>query len=98
MFLPLKVGIQFSRSKKKLIMSNFISIASVVGITIGVAALIIGLSAMNGFEREVAHRVVGVMPTIELRSLSGYFDNTSDVIETLERQDKIKSATKGHEL
>ena len=95
MFLPLKVGIQFSRSKKKLIMSNFISIASVVGITIGVAALIIGLSAMNGFEREVAHRVVGVMPTIELRSLSGYFDNTSDVIETLERQDKIKSATPG---
>ena len=64
MFLPLKVGLQFSRSKKKTIMSGFISIASIIGITIGVASLIIGLSAMNGFEKEVAHRVLGVMHSV----------------------------------
>ena len=95
MFLPLKVGLQFSRSKKKTIMSGFISIASIIGITIGVASLIIGLSAMNGFEKEVAHRVLGVMPSVEVRSLSGYFDNTADVVHKIEGQDRILAATPG---
>lgn len=95
MFLPLKVGLQFSRSKKKTIMSGIISIASIVGITIGVAALIIGLSAMNGFEKEVSHRVLGVMPVVEVRSLSGYFNDTDGIIDKLEAQPGIKGASPG---
>lgn len=95
MFLPLKVGLQFSRSKKKTIMSGFISIASIVGITIGVAALIIGLSAMNGFEKEVSHRVLGVMPVVEVRSMSGYFDDADKVAEKIQVRQGITAASPG---
>lgn len=95
MFLPLKVGLQFSRSKKKTIMSGFISIASIVGITIGVAALIIGLSAMNGFEKEVSHRVLGVMPVVEVRSMSGYFDDADKVAEKIQDRQGITAASPG---
>lgn len=95
MFLPLKVGLQFSRSKKKTIMSGFISIASIVGITIGVAALIIGLSAMNGFEKEVSHRVLGVMPVVEVRSMSGYFDDADKIAEKIQVRQGITAASPG---
>lgn len=95
MFLPLKVGLQFSRSKKKTIMSGFISIASIVGITIGVAALIIGLSAMNGFEKEVSHRVLGVMPVVEVRSMSGYFDDADKIAEKIQDRQGITAASPG---
>ncbi len=76
-------------------MSGFISIASIVGITIGVAALIIGLSAMNGFEKEVSHRVLGVMPVVEVRSMSGYFDDADKVAEKIQDRQGITAASPG---
>lgn len=76
-------------------MSGFISIASIVGITIGVAALIIGLSAMNGFEKEVSHRVLGVMPVVEVRSMSGYFDDADKIAEKIQDRQGITAASPG---
>ncbi|MGL5504016.1 MAG: lipoprotein-releasing ABC transporter permease subunit LolE, partial [Aeromonas veronii] len=44
----------------------FISASSLIGIALGVMALILGLSAMNGFERELKDRVLSVVPQGEL--------------------------------
>ena len=51
MFRPLSlfVGLRYSRAKHKNKFVSFISIASILGISLGVMVLIIGLSAMNGF-------------------------------------------------
>ncbi|MGO3356695.1 MAG: lipoprotein-releasing ABC transporter permease subunit LolE [Oceanisphaera sp.] len=64
MFRPLSVfwGWRFSRAKRRNRFISFISMASIAGIAIGVGALILGLSAMNGFERELENRILSVLP------------------------------------
>ena len=51
--LSLLLGLRFSRGRRGGGMVSLISIISTLGIALGVAVLIIGLSAMNGFEREL---------------------------------------------
>ncbi len=50
---------------------SFISGVSVLGIALGVAALIIVLSVMNGFQKEVRDRMLSVIPHIEIRDAWG---------------------------
>ena len=53
------LSIRYFLAKRKEGIISFISFASVVGMVIGVAALIIVLSVMNGFDREVEAKIVG---------------------------------------
>ena len=50
---------------------SFISLVSVIGITLGVAALIVVISVMNGFQKEVRDRMLGVIPHVEVLSADG---------------------------
>jgi lipoprotein-releasing system permease protein len=50
---------------------SFIAASSMTGIALGVAALIIVLSVMNGFQKEVRDRMLSVLPHIELFAVSG---------------------------
>jgi lipoprotein-releasing system permease protein len=50
---------------------SFISGVSILGIALGVAALIIVLSVMNGFQKEVRDRMLGVIPHVEVFSVDG---------------------------
>jgi lipoprotein-releasing system permease protein len=50
---------------------SFISFISVIGIALGVAALIIVLSVMNGFQREVRDRMLSVISHVELQDNTG---------------------------
>ena len=50
---------------------SFISIVSMLGITLGVATLIIVLSVMNGFQKEVRDKMLSVLPAVKLVSLHG---------------------------
>ena len=69
--LALMIGGRFSRAKKRSKMVSFISLSSTIGIAVGVAVIIIGLSAMNGFERELKSRVLSVIPHGELEGANG---------------------------
>ncbi|WP_421188504.1 lipoprotein-releasing ABC transporter permease subunit LolE [Aeromonas enteropelogenes] len=64
--LPLFLGLRYSRSRRRNGFIAFISASSLIGIALGVMALILGLSAMNGFERELKNRVLSVVPQGEL--------------------------------
>ena len=64
--LPLVLGLRYSRSRRRNGFIAFISASSLIGIALGVMALILGLSAMNGFERELKDRVLSVVPQGEL--------------------------------
>ncbi|WP_429194265.1 lipoprotein-releasing ABC transporter permease subunit LolE [Aeromonas veronii] len=64
--LPLFLGLRYSRSRRRNGFIAFISASSLIGIALGVIALILGLSAMNGFERELKDRVLSVVPQGEL--------------------------------
>jgi len=59
---PFFISWRYQRSKHKNRLVSLISFFSSMGIALGVAVLIIGLSAMNGFERELNQRILAVVP------------------------------------
>jgi lipoprotein-releasing system permease protein len=69
--LALFLGLRYSRSRRSSGFVSFISASSIIGITLGVMALILGLSAMNGFERELRVRVLAVVPHAETEMVHG---------------------------
>ncbi len=68
---PFFISWRYQRSKHKNHLVSLISFFSSMGIALGVAVLIIGLSAMNGFERELNQRILAVVPHAEISSASG---------------------------
>ena len=68
---PFFISWRYQRSKHKNRLVSLISFFSSMGIALGVAVLIIGLSAMNGFERELNQRILAVVPHAEISSVSG---------------------------
>lgn len=64
--LALSIGWCFYRARQSNSFISFISFASTAGIALGVAVLIIVLSAMNGFERELEQRLLGVVPQADI--------------------------------
>ncbi len=68
------VGLRYTRAGKRSSRNSFISFISLIsmtGIALGVAALIIVLSVMNGFQKEVRDRMLSVLPHIEVFDASG---------------------------
>ena len=68
---PFFISWRYQRSKHKNRLVSLISFFSSMGIALGVAVLIIGLSAMNGFERELNQRILAVVPHAEISSVNG---------------------------
>ncbi|HEC20175.1 MAG TPA: lipoprotein-releasing ABC transporter permease subunit [Gammaproteobacteria bacterium] len=62
MFKPLElyIGLRYLRAKRRNQFISFISLTSMLGIVLGVAALITVLSVMNGFEKELRERILGM--------------------------------------
>ena len=62
MFNPLSVyiGLRYTRAKRRNHFISFISLTSMFGVALGVAALITVLSVMNGFEKELRERILGM--------------------------------------
>ena len=54
------IALRYLRTKRKNRFASFVSIASVLGISLGVAVLIIVSSVMNGFEKEVTRHILGM--------------------------------------
>lgn len=60
------VGWRYTRAKRKNHFISFISLTSMIGIALGVAALIVVLSVMNGFQKELRTRILGVASHLEI--------------------------------
>lgn len=81
------VGLRYLRSGKRSGRNrfiSFISMISMVGIALGVAALIIVMSVMNGFQKEVRDRMLSVLPHIEIQDVYGSlpdWQQTADVVK-----------------
>ncbi len=72
------IGWRYTRAKRNNHFISFISLTSMVGIALGVMALIVVLSVMNGFQDELRKRILGVASHIEVRGfdvgLAGWQD------------------------
>ena len=69
---PISAGSSGNGSNKKL--ASFIALLAISGLVLGVALMIIVLSVMNGFDKEMRTRVLGVVPHIQLFTPGGISD------------------------
>lgn len=71
----LLIGLRYTHAKRRNHFISFISIVSMAGIALGVMALIVVLSVMNGFQEELRARILGVAAHLEI---SGPGDRLAD--------------------
>ncbi|MEY8205046.1 MAG: lipoprotein-releasing ABC transporter permease subunit [Bermanella sp.] len=72
--LPFKIGLRYTGAKRRNHFISFISATSMAGLTLGVAVLILVMSVMNGFDRELRERILGMVPHAALHAPNGLSD------------------------
>jgi len=77
MFKPLSlyIGLRYTRAKRRTQFISFITLTSVLGIALGVTALITVLSVMNGFEAELRQRILGMTAHATITGNGGQLDD-----------------------
>ena len=90
--LSLFIALRYITSRHKKGFSAFISASSTLGIALGVMVLIIGLSAMNGFERELAQKLLSIVPHAELVSVNKPIDNWPKNLKRLQNNPGVVAA------
>ena len=90
--LALVIGARFSRAKQRNKLVSFIALSSTLGIAVGVAVIIIGLSAMNGFERELQQRVLSVIPHGEFEGVRGPIEHWPDIVQKSTQHPQVQAA------
>ncbi|MBU0500054.1 MAG: lipoprotein-releasing ABC transporter permease subunit [Gammaproteobacteria bacterium] len=73
--LPLYIGLRYTRAKRRNHFISFISGSSMLGVMLGVAALIVVLSVMNGFHKEVRERILGMASHAVILGADGRIDD-----------------------
>ncbi|HSI38000.1 MAG TPA: lipoprotein-releasing ABC transporter permease subunit [Methylotenera sp.] len=87
------VGMRYTRAKRKNHFISFISLTSMVGIALGVAALIVVLSVMNGFQKELRTRILGVASHLEITGSNNTLADWQAVVsESSKNQHVLASA------
>jgi lipoprotein-releasing system permease protein len=89
----LYIGLRYTHTKRRTHFISFISLISMLGIALGVTALITVLSVMNGFERELRDRILGMASHASITTFSGQLADWQDLSALLSgRQDILASA------
>jgi lipoprotein-releasing system permease protein len=90
------IGLRYTRAKKRNGGRNpfisFISLISVLGTALGVAALIVVLSVMNGFQKELRTRILGVASHIEITGAGGELADWAKVVQQAARHPRVEAA------
>jgi lipoprotein-releasing system permease protein len=89
------IGLRYTRAGKRASRNrflSFISLISVAGIALGVAALVVVLSVMNGFEKEVTARMLSVLAHVEVMSADGAMPEWRAVEQQALRNPQVKAA------
>ncbi|WP_395480049.1 lipoprotein-releasing ABC transporter permease subunit LolE [Candidatus Curculioniphilus buchneri] len=91
--LSLKIAIHFSRKHNGNSMISIISVISTIGIALGVAVLIIVLSAINGFEYELNNRILAIIPHGEIEPVNPPLSNWQTIIKHIRQVPGVLCAT-----
>jgi lipoprotein-releasing system permease protein len=94
MFRPLEfaIGLRYTRAKRRNHFISFISLTSMLGIALGVMALITVLSVMNGFEKEVRGRILDMVSHLTVSTFDGRLEGWSDVVMQLKEHPQVTGA------
>jgi len=90
--LSLFLGWRYVRSRQQHGFASFISASSTIGIALGVMVLIIALSAMNGFERELEQRLLSIVPHAEIIPAFEPIDDWQASVTKMEQNPNVITA------
>ena len=93
MSYELFIGLRYLRAKRKQTFISANTFISVAGIFLGVAALIIVLAVMNGFEIELRDKILGINSHIVLMEYTGGMENHERIMEDLKLVDGVIAST-----
>tara|TARA_R110002050_G_scaffold179200_6_gene312605 strand:- start:75 stop:1418 length:1344 start_codon:yes stop_codon:yes gene_type:complete len=93
-FKPLSIflALRYVRSRHGNGFSSFISASSTIGIALGTMVLIIALSTMNGFERELEKKLLSIVPHAELISVQTPISNWPENVKQVENNPEVIAA------
>ena len=87
--LSFYLGLRYVRSRHGSGFSAFISASSTIGIALGVMVLIVVLSVMNGFERELTNKLLSIVPHIELTSVNEPIKHWPKSVKRITEQEEV---------
>jgi lipoprotein-releasing system permease protein len=90
--VELFVGLRYLRAKRRTRFVSFITLISLVGIALGVAALIVILSVMNGFEGELRNRLLSMSAHGKVTSAEGAIVDWQPLVEDIAAQTGVSAA------
>jgi lipoprotein-releasing system permease protein len=87
------LGMRYLKAKRKQAYISLITLISVVGVMVGVTALIVVLSVMNGFRADLMDKIMGVRAHILVNSYAGTFNNYERILQDIGTVDGVIAAT-----
>jgi len=90
--LPLAIGLRYIRAKRRTQFISFISAVSMLGIALGITALITVISVMNGFEQELRTRILGMVAHATVSGVDGGLRDWPRALEEAGRDSRVLGA------
>ena len=90
--VELFVGLRYLRPKRGTLFVSFVTLISLLGITLGVAALIVILSVMNGFEGELRERLLSLSTHGSVAEAQGVTEDWRTLADTLGKEPGVAAA------
>ncbi len=94
MFQPYQffVGLRYTRAKRRNHFISFISLISIVGIALGVTALITVTSVMSGFEKEMRERIVGASSHATVTAFGDPLTEWQEIVDITSKHPEVLGA------
>jgi lipoprotein-releasing system permease protein len=86
------IGLRYTRAKRRNHFISFISLISMLGMALGVMALIVVLSVMNGFQKEIRARMLGASPHLEVVADGGQLNDWHPILDKVARHPQVIAA------
>ena len=86
------IGLRYTRAKRRNHFISFISLISILGMALGVMALIVVLSVMNGFQKEIRARMLGASPHLEVVADGGRINDWQPVLKKVAQNPQVAAA------
>lgn len=93
MLYEIFLGLRYLKAKRKQAFISVITIISVVGVMVGVMALIVVLSVMNGFRADLMSKILGVKAHLRVNHYGGAFTHYEKVLKEINRGEGVIGTT-----
>lgn len=90
--LELAIGLRYTRAKRRNRFISFISLVSMLGISLGVVALIATISVMNGFESELRTRILGMVAHATISGVGEDMENWPHAVDVAKADPRVLGA------